>query len=411
LTSLVPAPVGSVPGPSALPWSDAAALLPAVRELASAATTAEVAEVAVRWARRLTCARAAALALRVETHVDVVASTGYDCDTMAAGSRLPLTAALPLTEAARTGAPVVRRVGDGGWIAVPLPPTRHPVAALVVSLTTSAGPDDLPRLVALGADTAAALARARRHDRALERAAAAAPLLAAAPLVAPRGVDLVARVQPIAGDLGGDLVELLPGGRGEGHWLILADACGNGPRAAATAAALRQAVRALVPHCREPAALLTNLDRLLTGNPLLDGFASALVLRIRRSRRGLDVSVASAGHLPPMLLTGGALAEVRVSGPLLGQGLEPVTVADFPVATLHLDPGDAVVAYTDGLVDRWTGDAAGLVDALLVDAARDGAHDPSATAGVLADRLLTRLAGLVGQPRDDVAVAVVRAPA
>ncbi|HLZ37062.1 MAG TPA: PP2C family protein-serine/threonine phosphatase [Mycobacteriales bacterium] len=411
LSSLVPAAARPELEPSALPWPDAAALLPAVRELAAAATALEVADVAVRWARWLTRARGAALAVRLETHVEILASSGYDCDAFAPGARLPVTAGLPLTEAARTAAPVVRQAGDGGWIAVPLIGAPGSVGALVVSLAAAASPDDLPRLAALGADTSAALGRARRHDGALERAAAAAPLLAAGPLVAPPGVDVAARVEPIAGDLGGDLIELLPGGRGAGHWLVVADACGNGPRAAATAGALRQAVRALVPHCPEPSALLPDLDRLLTRDRLLDGFASALVLHVQRTRTGLDVAVASAGHLPPMLLAEGALAEIRASGPLLGQGLGPVAAADFPAATVHLGPGDAVVVYTDGLVDRWSGDATALVDSLLAQAAVDTAAGGCETAGRLADRLLTRLSGVVGKPRDDVAIAVIRCPA
>src|SRR5688500_16524907 len=69
---------------------------------------------AVAWhAASMWLARGVAVAVAEGAAVRLVGSVGYDCDTMAPGVRLPLTAGLPLTEAARTGNAVVQRSADG----------------------------------------------------------------------------------------------------------------------------------------------------------------------------------------------------------------------------------------------------------------------------------------------------------
>src|SRR5262249_55382840 len=64
-----------------------------------------------------------------------------------------------------------------------------------------------------------------------------------------------------------------------------------------------------------------------------------------------ELRYASAGHLPPILLKRDAKKPHLLSGnggPRLGL----IEDAKFIQFSAHLEPGDAVVGYTDGVVDR-----------------------------------------------------------
>ena len=67
---------------------------------------------------------------------------------------------------------------------------------------------------------------------------------------------------------------------------------------------------------------------------------------------GVDIILCSAGHpLPLVRRTAGAVVPVGVPGTLLGV-TDEVSLSDTVV---HLDPGESLVCYTDGLTDRRNG--------------------------------------------------------
>jgi serine phosphatase RsbU (regulator of sigma subunit) len=62
---------------------------------------------------------------------------------------------------------------------------------------------------------------------------------------------------------------------------------------------------------------------------------------------------AQAGHLPPILLRRGVASPLKTpSGPVLGL----IPDALFTSGTAQLEPGDMVVFYTDGVLDRRAAD-------------------------------------------------------
>ena len=63
---------------------------------------------------------------------------------------------------------------------------------------------------------------------------------------------------------------------------------------------------------------------------------------------GARARVLSAGHPLPVLVRDGEATELGRSGPLLG-ALEG---ADWPAEEFVLGPGDRLVLYTDGLIER-----------------------------------------------------------
>jgi serine phosphatase RsbU (regulator of sigma subunit) len=58
----------------------------------------------------------------------------------------------------------------------------------------------------------------------------------------------------------------------------------------------------------------------------------------------------SAGHLPPLLLRAGRLVKTLVGRPALPMGLR-MQLTDPPVHSEQLEPGDRIIAYTDGVVE------------------------------------------------------------
>ena len=168
-------------------------------------------------------------------------------------------------------------------------------------------------------------------------------LLPALPAV--EGMELGARYIPgtTGLDVGGDWYDVIQTGP-RACTFVVGDVSGHGLRAATTMAALRFATRAYVADAGEPAALLERLGRLQELDD--ETFATVLVGVIDLDTR--IMTVASAGHLPPLLITGSGADYVPVEATTpIGIGRpapEEVTVT--------VPPGTVVVAYTDGLVER-----------------------------------------------------------
>ncbi|MGX5654994.1 SpoIIE family protein phosphatase [Geodermatophilus nigrescens] len=229
-----------------------------------------------------------------------------------------------------------------------------------------------------------------------------ASLLPPAPPHLP-GLAVAARYLPGSrgADVGGDFHDVVPLPEGD---VALAAAADVGPdgTAAPTMGQGRSLHRALLAERPGPAELV---DRLHGSWPLLGlpRMATALFARLDPATGALRI--ASAGHLPPLVVAGGRaeLLDV-VPGRLLGAPPGPA-----PEWTGVLAPGATLVFYTDGLVESRTADlddGLARLRTVAADAARDGGDaDP----GVLADRLLAALTG----PRraDDVALlALTRLP-
>jgi serine phosphatase RsbU (regulator of sigma subunit)/PAS domain-containing protein len=131
--------------------------------------------------------------------------------------------------------------------------------------------------------------------------------------------------------------------------LAIGDVAGHGLDAANGMAHLRFALVAwLSIGIREPGTLLRHLNRLCTQL----GITGTAIVAVYDPRTR-TLPWARAGHMPPLLARHGASTELdRPPGLLLGA--EPDE--EFPVASARLEPGDLVLFYTDGLVERRSGD-------------------------------------------------------
>jgi hypothetical protein len=195
-------------------------------------------------------------------------------------------------------------------------------------------------------------------------------------------------------EVGGDFYDLFP--TAEKEWFaVIGDVCGKGPEAAAVTALARYTIRAAVMRHRSPAGILRWLNSAMIRQGA-NRFVTLACARIE-VEDVITVTVACAGHPPPRILRSSGLVEtLGGNGTLLGI-LDEVDAFDF---SARLDPGDAIVLYTDGLTeasapDVWT--------PRQLDAAVAGARRMDA------QQIVEHLGSLAPGPlRDDLALLALR---
>lgn len=184
---------------------------------------------------------------------------------------------------------------------------------------------------------------------------------------------------------------------------VCGDVSGRGRQVAADARAVRDAFReigqrrsALVPCI---AALNDRLIRLWADRPR-SMFATAAFVRVRPEASGLHVLGASAGHpLPLILRSDGTLSFLGQPGQLLGVFPDPVV----PLSHTLLHPGDALILYTDGVVEALDPRDGTPSFAQLVRGCA------GASPGNIGDCVMLALAEATTDRSDDRAILVIRA--
>ncbi len=177
---------------------------------------------------------------------------------------------------------------------------------------------------------------------------------------------------------------------------VVGDVAGHGVSAVGAMTQVRAALRA---HLHGGATASHSLDLLdaLVVDLLPEQVATAIVGVVDPLAH--TVELCSAGHPPPVLFSGARMVEVEVpTRPLLGVG-----AGQSRTVTVPLPPGDTLVFYTDGLVERRDDDVTSALERLqrLGFEAVDGPLDRWAR------RLVEELPG-AGD--DDTTVLAIRLP-
>jgi PAS domain S-box-containing protein len=211
------------------------------------------------------------------------------------------------------------------------------------------------------------------------------------------GLEVACRYQPAgaASEIGGDWYDAVPL-QGDRTALVVGDVMGSGINAAATMGQLRSAARAFAELSLAPAEALHHLDRLTEG---VEQTITTCIYCVYDPHRA-ECEICLAGHLPPALLRAGGAAQLLdlPTGAPLGVGGVP-----FEAATIAFRPGDALVLYTDGLVETRSEPIDARLDALLDALTATCGHDLEVTC----DRILELLRSSGGE--DDVALLIARA--
>jgi serine phosphatase RsbU (regulator of sigma subunit) len=171
-----------------------------------------------------------------------------------------------------------------------------------------------------------------------------------------KGLSTAAEYIPAARhhNVGGDWYDVFEPAPGHVAWVI-GDVAGHGFGEAVVMAQLRNALRAYALETVDPARILTRLDGFLAAYLPNDTTATACVLVLDRAAHVVRYSV--AGHPPPLLVSergGVAVTHWLDDAKGLPLGVRETDVR--PVAELTLHPGDTLVLYTDGLVEKHDSD-------------------------------------------------------
>ena len=161
------------------------------------------------------------------------------------------------------------------------------------------------------------------------------------------GIDVAVRYRPVGeGHLvGGDWYDtlMLPS---KDVLLVVGDVAGHGIDAVTGMVAARNSLRALAITGEGPAELLRMLNGVMC--ELTSGVVGTVICGLYSP----DTHVlrwARAGHLPPVLVSGESATELPLPGGLL-LGMD--ADADYEEATQLLRPGDTLLLFTDGLIER-----------------------------------------------------------
>jgi serine phosphatase RsbU (regulator of sigma subunit) len=216
------------------------------------------------------------------------------------------------------------------------------------------------------------------------------------------GLQLAARYVPAQqhAQVGGDWYDAFPAPDGT-TMLVIGDVAGHDVAAAATMAQARGVLRGIAATVvGSPAAVLRSLDQALCRlhvNTLVT--VAVATMRVDPADGTARLCWSNAGHPPPVLVSADGTVSVleRPANRLLGV-TAGVARADHE---LSLAPGDTVLLYTDGLVERRGATLDEGTDWLV----RELAALAGQPLGHLCDTLLADRSGTFD---DDVAVLAVR---
>jgi serine phosphatase RsbU (regulator of sigma subunit) len=218
------------------------------------------------------------------------------------------------------------------------------------------------------------------------------------------GADIAFATRP-QNSVAGDYYDaFFPGKKRDKLLVVIADVAGKSVPAALLMATLQASLRTLSSDTIALRDLVTGLNNYACEHSL-DGrrFTTALIAEYDVASRKMNYI--NAGHNPPILRrSNGALEKLEAGG--LPLGIEPDTA--FESGSIQLEPGDALILYTDGVVEAFNDAGEDFGNPRWLAAIRE-LPESSAEEGLRT--LMRRVDGFVGQTRqsDDITCLVFRA--
>jgi sigma-B regulation protein RsbU (phosphoserine phosphatase) len=157
------------------------------------------------------------------------------------------------------------------------------------------------------------------------------------------GYDLAARSMP-AEEVGGDFFDFLP----LDETLLgvaIGDASGHGLPAALLVRDVVTGLRMGIEKNLKIAEVFARLNSVIHRSNLSSRFVSVFYGEVEAAGNMVYVN---AGHPAPLLFTAKGVVELETGGTVIG----PLPQARFRRGLAYLEPGDLLVLYTDGLVER-----------------------------------------------------------
>lgn len=255
---------------------------------------------------------------------------------------------------------VIGRRRTRSEIAVPILQKAYPIGALNLESDEPGAysPGDLEVLEFFANAASISIEKAMLHLQLLEKKSLEKQLQIAhqvqSRLLPERSPDLrdyeITGLSLPTGEIGGDYFDYIPLGENR-LGLAVADVSGKGIPAALIMSSFRALLRAQVTSAPDPVHAMQQVNVLLHELTALSTFVTCAfgVLHLEDG----DFSYVNCGHDPPLLVRRNGKTELlQTGGPLLGI----FTDASYEGAMVHLDPGDQLLLYTDGVVESNTPD-------------------------------------------------------
>jgi len=206
------------------------------------------------------------------------------------------------------------------------------------------------------------------------------------------------RYEP-AGLVSGDYCDLIPDEKAGALFFVLGDVSGKGVAASMLMTHLNAIFRSLGGFGLPLDALVAHANRVFCDSALAGQYATMVC---GRAGPGGDVELINAGHCPALLVRRGSVSVLDSTGVPLGM----FCLGEFALRRVHLEPGDTLFLYTDGLSEARDSSSAEYGQARLQETVRQNAgREPRA----LADSCLRDARAFSGgQQLDDLALLVVR---
>jgi serine phosphatase RsbU (regulator of sigma subunit) len=271
---------------------------------------------------------------------DVQVSLLYFLPIIVASLRFEIRGGLLVAVASAVLTYLADEVGAGKAVpaaVVALNTLGEAIIFLLVALVTGMLQRQGGRLSAQREELAAAAGRMRDDLRAAELLQ---QHLICRPLPSVNGWEVAADVRYARG-VGGDFYDLRRAGQRIA--LCVADVSGKGPRAALISAALRGMLDEDAGRPADPVRFLRHLNARMY-RALPDDMFVTMFYGLLDPETGV-LTYASAGHDPPLVLGPASPRELAPTAPALG--VTPELTGDATRVTL--EPGEALLLYTDGL--------------------------------------------------------------
>jgi PAS domain S-box-containing protein len=220
------------------------------------------------------------------------------------------------------------------------------------------------------------------------------------------GLDFDARLhtEEAGTRIGGDFYDVFAVG-GDRYAIVIGDVSGKGVGAAGLTALARYTIRTAAMADPRPVTVLRRLNEAMLQSVPDDQYLTAIYALVEAVEDGHEVSVASGGHPPPLVVSAeGDVRQVKAEGTLLGFFSE----LDLLEGGTHLGHGDAMILFTDGITEAGFRDES--PGAPVTDAALRSLL--TGLGGVSASRIADAIEAKVlaaegGELRDDATMVVV----
>ena len=144
--------------------------------------------------------------------------------------------------------------------------------------------------------------------------------------------------------LGGDFYDFLPLAE-QNLGIAIGDVVGKGVPAALLMSSVRTSLRAHAAYQYQIDHVVEQVNRTMCSDTLIGEFVTLFYGVINAPR--MRLTYCNAGHDPPLLIRDNKIVPLDVGGMVVGVDADTT----YEMGIVHLQPGDVILLYTDGVVD------------------------------------------------------------